>query len=388
MTTERPPPARARAPRKADAPREKEAPPPGSIADTYRAAMPAIAFEAEQTKWDVALTVDKAYLHNVLDAGRHHQALQMDLLRNLTAVDWEDAGLEVVYNLYSITLRHAVTIKTWVPAENAALPTATDIYRGAEWAEREAREMFAITFEGHPDPRNLLLDEDLDLPLLRKSHPLAPIEMKQGVDVEYFTKQHPPDAPKTVVPEEAGADAATAPDDDRTKRIAAAKARAEAATAGAQPEKKAVADLTPEERAARKAEQAERIQRARALAAARRAGQTAPAPAGDTPAPALPAETAQPATAATAQPSEAPAPAAPEAKPAELAAATEPPAAAEPEATAAAAEPPATAAPARPAPATPARTPAADLTPDERVARARALAAELRAAKKREREGS
>ena len=368
MTTERPPPARARAPRKADAPREKEAPPPGSIADTYRAAMPAIAFEAEQTKWDVALTVDKAYLHNVLDASRHHQALQMDLLRNLTAVDWEDAGLEVVYNLYSITLRHAVTIKTWVPAENAALPTATDIYRGAEWAEREAREMFAITFEGHPDPRNLLLDEDLDLPLLRKSHPLAPIEMKQGVDVEYFTKEHPPAAPKTVVTEEA------APaDDDRTKRIAAAKARAEAATAGAQPEKKAVADLTPEERAARKAEQSERIQRARALAAARRAGQAAPAPAGETPAPALPAETAQPATAATAQPSEAPAPAEPEAKPAEPAAA---------------AEPPATTAPARPAPATPARTPTADLTPGQRVARARALAAELRAAKKREREGS
>ena len=192
-------------------------------------------------------------LHDVVATSRRDDRLSMDLLRNLTAVDWEEAGLEVVYHLFSLRHRHSVCIKTRLPAEGPSLPTVTDVHRGAEWAEREAREMFGIEFEGHPDPRNLLLDEDLDIHPLLRSHPLAPIELEQGVDVEYFTKEHPPPKPEAA-------------EDERAARIAAAKKTA--AEAG---EKKAVADLTPEELAAKKAEQAERVKKARELAAARRA---------------------------------------------------------------------------------------------------------------------
>ena len=250
--------------------RVKTPAPPGSIAEVYRAALPgSITFEAEQTKWDVALTVPAGQLREVLQVSREHPTLQMDLLRNQTAVDWTDQGLEVVYHLYSTTLRHAVGIKTWVPSESPSLPTVSDIWEMANWAERECREMFGIEFAGHPDPRNLLLDEDFDIPVLRKSHPLAPIEVKQGVDVEYFTKEHPREAPPVQKDEAEGAD-------ERAQRIAAAKKKASAAAGApgeqtAPAEKKGAEELTPEELAEKKAAQVERVTKARALAAAARA---------------------------------------------------------------------------------------------------------------------
>ena len=228
-------------------------PPPGSIADTYREVMPLINFGAAMTKGDdVALTIPSDAIHEVLQRSRDDERLQMNLLRNQTAVDWEERGLEIVYHLYSIPLRQAVTIKSWLPSEGAFVESVTDLYNMADWAERECREMFGIEFLGHPDPRNLLLDEDLDIHPLRKSHPLAPIEMEQGVDVAFFTKEYPP--PEPVVEEE------------------------EAPTAAAAPTRKRVEDMTEEERAERQAEQAERVARAREIAAIRRAERLAGAP--------------------------------------------------------------------------------------------------------------
>ena len=343
MTTDERPAPR---PRRRDAAptKAKVAPPEGSIVDLYREILPAIDFDAEQTKWDVAITVSPSHLHTVLATGLRDERLSMNYLRNLTAVDWKDEGLEVVYHLFSMRHHHSVALKTKVAADGAHLPTCTDLYRAADWAEREAREMFGIEFDGHPDPRNLLLDEDLDIHPLLKKHPLAPIELKQGVDVEYFTKEHPYRPPARPTGEEAG-------DDDRAKRITDAKQRATAGGA----EKKPAEELTPEELAEKKREQAERVQRSRELAAARRAE----GPPGKTSAKAA----ARPAASAGAAPAAEAAPAAPAAH---------------------------KAAPA-PAAKSPAKA-AADLTPEEaaerkaaqaeRVRRSRELAAERRAQRK------
>ncbi len=219
----------------------------GSVADLYREVLPMLAFTAAPTKIDMALTVAPGDLHDIIAASRDDARLSMDLLRNLTAVDWQDAGIELVYHLYSLRHHHGVCIKARLTGDAPSIATVTDLYMGAEWAEREVREMFGVEFEGHPDPRNLLLDEDLDIHPLLKSHPLAEIELPQGVDVEYFTKEHPPE-----------------------RRAAPDAGRAAAAAKQAANEKKPASDLTPEELAAKRAAQAERVQKARELAAARR----------------------------------------------------------------------------------------------------------------------
>lgn len=64
-------------------------------------------------------------------------------------------------------------LKTAVPRENAELPSATTVYRGANWHERETFEMFGIEFTGHPDLRPLLLPDGFEGHPLRKDFVLA-----------------------------------------------------------------------------------------------------------------------------------------------------------------------------------------------------------------------
>jgi NADH-quinone oxidoreductase subunit C len=62
------------------------------------------------------------------------------------------------------------------------VPTLTGLYTAANWHEREASEMFGFQFAGHPDPRNLLLEEDLHIHPLLKAHPLQKVEILQGIE--------------------------------------------------------------------------------------------------------------------------------------------------------------------------------------------------------------
>ena len=59
------------------------------------------------------------------------------------------------------------------PVTARGLHTVSDLFRTAEWHERETAELFGIVFEGHPDPRRLLLPDDLEGYPLRKdfTHP-------------------------------------------------------------------------------------------------------------------------------------------------------------------------------------------------------------------------
>lgn len=91
----------------------------------------------------------------------------------LTAVDEGDEGFGVVVHLYSIEERHHLLLRTLVPRADAALPSATAIFRGAGWAERETHEMFGIRFEGHPGLAPLLLPEGFEGHPLRKEFALA-----------------------------------------------------------------------------------------------------------------------------------------------------------------------------------------------------------------------
>jgi len=62
--------------------------------------------------------------------------------------------------------------------EGENVPTATGIWKAAEWFEREIYDMFGIRFEGHPDLRRILLDEEFEGHPLRKDYPL------EGPDID------------------------------------------------------------------------------------------------------------------------------------------------------------------------------------------------------------
>jgi NADH-quinone oxidoreductase subunit C len=102
-----------------------------------------------------------------------------DWLSAVDDLDREPAGLSVVVHVYSPADRHHLLVRTRVPAGELRLPTATTVYKGANWHERETTEMFGVVFEGHPNPLPLLLPDGFDGTPLRKSFVLASRVAKQ-----------------------------------------------------------------------------------------------------------------------------------------------------------------------------------------------------------------
>ena len=116
--------------------------------------------------------VDPESLPGFLEACRDDERLSFELLIDLTASDpSKDSGeLWVNVELLSVRHRQRLSIKALIPKSEARLPSAVPVYRAAQWHERECAEMFGITFEGHPDPRHILLPDDWPGFPLRKDY--------------------------------------------------------------------------------------------------------------------------------------------------------------------------------------------------------------------------
>jgi NADH-quinone oxidoreductase subunit C len=92
-----------------------------------------------------------------------------DFMSFMTAIDRPaENRIEVVYRLFSYETKASAVVRAKLERMSAAVDTVSDIYRTAEWHEREAAEMFGITFTNHPDPRKLLLPDDIEGSPLRK----------------------------------------------------------------------------------------------------------------------------------------------------------------------------------------------------------------------------
>jgi NADH:ubiquinone oxidoreductase subunit C len=90
-----------------------------------------------------------------------------DYLFCLTCIDWK-THLTMVYHLSSTKHRHTIVIKANLDRINPAIDTVCDIWRTAEFHEREVFELFGVQFIGHPDLRRLILTDDFEGYPLRK----------------------------------------------------------------------------------------------------------------------------------------------------------------------------------------------------------------------------
>jgi len=150
------------------------------------AALSGISAEPERGVLDLIVHIPRDEVIRGLRALKQHETLRFDYLRCLTAIDHEADGIDIVYHLYSTGGKHNVTVKTTLPNEDLTVDTATTVWKGANWLERETAEMFGVRFNNHPDPRTLLMPEDMDDTFpLRKDHPLAEIEVLQGEGMGY-----------------------------------------------------------------------------------------------------------------------------------------------------------------------------------------------------------
>lgn len=89
---------------------------------------------------------------------RHTEELAFDFLFCVTCVDWK-THLTMVYHLRSAKYRHHLVVKIKLDRAAPQVETVSDIWRTAEFNEREAYEMFGVQFLNHPDLRLLILPD-------------------------------------------------------------------------------------------------------------------------------------------------------------------------------------------------------------------------------------
>lgn len=124
------------------------------------------------------------------------QGKHMDFLRSLTGMDWGEEGLGVVYHLEDTNTRENIMVSTRTTnREKPELPSVSDIWKGAEFNEREVYDYYGIRFIGHPDMRRLFLRDDWVGYPLRKDYDenLNPLRMtnEEAVDTtQYIEVQH------------------------------------------------------------------------------------------------------------------------------------------------------------------------------------------------------
>ena len=110
---------------------------------------------------DPFFKVKPAGLKAVCLALRDDDALKFEVLSDLTAVDLpKEDVIRVVYHLFSYAARQQVVVKADVDREAPRIATVEDVWKVANWFEREVFDLFGVVFEGHSDLRRIMLPED------------------------------------------------------------------------------------------------------------------------------------------------------------------------------------------------------------------------------------
>ena len=128
-------------------------------------AFPNAEYDAEAAR--PALYIGADELVAFLTFLRDDSALQLTRMENVTAVDWKDR-FEMVYHLFSPALMHWLTVKVTLPHDAPVLPSATAVFPGVEFEEREVYDLMGISFTGHPDLRRVFHRDDFVGHPLRK----------------------------------------------------------------------------------------------------------------------------------------------------------------------------------------------------------------------------
>ncbi len=144
------------------------------LASYLRETRGALIFDASLNYGELTLTTTSANLIALLTFLRDDVHCAFINFVDVCGVDWPQRPdrFDVVYHLLSPRQNLRVRIKVQT-GENEPVPSATPVYPGADWFEREAYDMYGILFTGHPDLRRILTDYGFEGHPLRKDFPVT-----------------------------------------------------------------------------------------------------------------------------------------------------------------------------------------------------------------------
>jgi NADH-quinone oxidoreductase subunit C/D len=185
---------------------ETTAPPAGTSSPTVRVLKEALGERlrrVEEFRGDLALTVDRRAWVEAATLLRNHPELDYKLFLDLCGADYldkddHDDRYEAVLHAYSVSKKHHVRLKATLPEADATIDTLTGVYKGANWFEREAWDLYGITFKGHPNLARILTHEAFVGHPMRKDYPTAQRHVLKQPK-EWLLKQPPESSEYTVV---------------------------------------------------------------------------------------------------------------------------------------------------------------------------------------------
>ena len=134
------------------------------------------------------LTIEtgKDVIIEVLTFLKEDKAASFSFLTDITAVHYpETKHIAVVYHLHNLVAKIRIRVKVFVHEHTPTIPTATVLWNGANWMERETYDFFGVKFEGHPNLKRILNMDELNVHPMLKQYPLEDPNRVDKKD-EYF----------------------------------------------------------------------------------------------------------------------------------------------------------------------------------------------------------
>jgi len=161
------------------------------VLEKLKGEFPQAGLEALDTKPDNSIKVGADQIVSVL---RHlHEQLGFETIANLGGVDYlEKNQLCVIYHPCSYQHKFIVCLKVFLErTEGVSVPSVCEIYKAANWLERETFDMYGIVFQGHPDLRRILCPEDWQGYPLKKDYKAA--DYYNGMPIPLYFEDDPPE---------------------------------------------------------------------------------------------------------------------------------------------------------------------------------------------------
>jgi NADH-quinone oxidoreductase subunit C len=148
--------------------------PDEGVIDAARAAIGDALIDAQDRVGEIALTVRREAIVDVLRSLRDTPGLEYQQLMDIAGVDYPERGerFEVVYHLLSLTLNRRIRVKLSTD-ETTPVPSVVELWPVVGWFEREIYDMYGVVFAGNPDLRRILTDYGFEGFPQRKDFPLT-----------------------------------------------------------------------------------------------------------------------------------------------------------------------------------------------------------------------
>jgi len=122
----------------------------------------------------LTLETSREQIISLLTYLKNEPALQFIYLTDITGIHYPgtEKQIGVIYHLHSLVNSVRIRLKVFLNDGDVHIPTATVLWDGANWMERETYDFFGVIFDGHPDLRRILNVDDMTAFPMRKEFPL------------------------------------------------------------------------------------------------------------------------------------------------------------------------------------------------------------------------